>query len=87
MHTHNGILFSHQRENSAILDHMEKSWGVYAKQNKSQNHKYHMISLKSGSIGKKKPVREQMVVDRGRRGWEKKERATKTVPTPKSKTN
>lgn len=54
MHTHNGILFSHQRENSAILEHMEKSWGVYTKQIKSQNHKYYMISLKSMSIEKKK---------------------------------
>ena len=44
-HTHTGILFSHKREgNLAICDNMDRTWGYYAKQNKTNKDKYHMIS-------------------------------------------
>ena len=44
-HTHHGIVFRHKKwGNSAFCDNMNGSWGHYAKWNKSEKDKYHMLS-------------------------------------------
>ena len=46
VYTHNEILLSHQKEwNFAICNDVDGARVYYAKQNKSDKEKYHMISL------------------------------------------
>ena len=46
---HNGIVFSHKKEwNLAICNNMDEPWGYYAKWNKSEKDRYHMISFLCG---------------------------------------
>ena len=48
-HTHTGILLGHQKEgNFAICNSVAAARVYYAKRNKSEKDKYHMISLISG---------------------------------------
>ena len=46
IYTHDGILLSHKKESKlAICDNMDGLRGYYAKWNKSEKDKYHMISF------------------------------------------
>ena len=50
---HNGILFRHKKkENPIIYDKTDGFWGHYAKWNKSEKDKYHIISLMCGILKK-----------------------------------
>ena len=44
VHVYNGILLSHKKWNLTVCD-MDGPRGCYAKWNKSEKDKYHMISL------------------------------------------
>ena len=65
----NGILLSHKEEwNPAICDNMEGPREYYAKWNKSQKDKYHMISLICGIWKTKQTKQKQIHRYRGERG-------------------
>ena len=49
VYIYNGVLFSHDKEwNLAICNDVDGAGVYYAKRNKSENDKYHMISLIGG---------------------------------------